>query len=62
MRDETLLDIIDLCRKMIKNCEALRATAGTTHDGVETGTKLSAQVRRLSLDLTRRLADLRAWR
>lgn len=54
----TLYETIDLAKTFIEDAEILLAEMGTSHS-VTTGTKASGQLRRRSMELTRKLAELR---
>jgi len=61
MKRKTMLEILQLVAKLTGDIKATLADIGE-RDSLITGTKASGQLRRRSMDLTRKLAELRAGR
>lgn len=59
MTKSTLQEAHSLARRFQQEAEALFASSHSAHGYIH-GSKLSGQVRRTSMDLTRKLAELRA--
>jgi hypothetical protein len=59
MKRKTMLDILTLIAKLTGDIKATLADMGE-RDRLICGTKASGQLRRRSMDLTRKLAELRA--